>query len=211
MIRKPFKDWEAEEIENAFDITRVWQMNLLDEWIKPIEKIEKSQSIEQLKERLFKNIDIWNEDELKMFFIAPLLNQVDFYHFPYYKAFTQRPMQIKTEKVHSSGEVELVVAKGRGKPQQPFFFLHEYKPEKRKDNDPLGQLLIGMLAAKMENEESMPLYGCYVIGRLWFFVLLVDNQYVVSKAFDATDEEIYQIVGILERMKLKIEKYFKLI
>lgn len=96
-----------------------------------------------------------------------------------------------------------MIALGKTK---PFFFLHEYKPEKGTDADPFGQLLIAMLAAQANHEKSdTPLYGCYVLGRNWFLVTLEGQKYAVSLAHDSTQDDISQIVKILKRAKKYIE------
>jgi hypothetical protein len=41
-----------------------------------------------------------------------------------------------------------------------------------------------------------------VLGRNWFFVLLENsNQYAVSNAFNATEEDIFRIYSILEQIR----------
>jgi hypothetical protein len=206
MISKPFKDWDSEEIERVFEIERLWELPLLQDWITLPQFSPKSDdSIEILKDKLLKNADAWNEDELKMF---SLLNFINFEHLPYYKAFTQHTLSILTDTVESKGDVEFMVATGRKRPQQPFFFLHEYKQEEQRTNDALGQLLIGMVAAQLNNQDKLPLYGCYVLGRFWFFVVLAYNQYAVSNAYNAADNDIYAILEILKTAKNKIESRF---
>jgi hypothetical protein len=37
--------------------------------------------------------------------------------------------------------------------------------------------------------------------------MLLDKKYVVSRAFDSTQEDIFQIVAILRRMKQSIEQW----
>lgn len=213
MITKSFKDWDSEDVERAFGIKRVRNLPALLDWTKKEDeqKIEIAKSIEELREKLLENADAWNEDELKMFFIAPLLNIINFEHQPYYKAFTQRVLSIKTDKVDTKGEVEFMVATGRKRPYQPFFFLHEYKQEENRTNDATGQLLIGMVAAQMSNEDRFPIYGCYVLGRFWFFMVLDEHEYSVSNAYNATEDDIYLILDFLKKAKMRIEKYFNLI
>ena len=58
-----------------------------------------------------------------------------------------------------------MLAKGKMIPKIPYFCLHEYKQENRRENDPLGQLLIGMVTAQAKSEGELPIYGCYVSGR----------------------------------------------
>lgn len=58
-----------------------------------------------------------------------------------------------------------------------------------------------MLVARHLNDYQFPIYGCYVVGRNWFFMILQNNEYAVSDAFVATQEDIYQIVAILRKIK----------
>jgi hypothetical protein len=53
----------------------------------------------------------------------------------------------------------------------------------------------------------LPIYGCYVSGRNWFFVLLQGNVYGVSNAFNASDDDIYQIFAILKKCKLLVDTH----
>jgi len=58
-----------------------------------------------------------------------------------------------------------------------------------------------MVAAQKLNNDNQPLYGCYVMGRLWFFVVLEGIEYSTSLAFDATKDDIKEIFGILQNTK----------
>ena len=97
--------------------------------------------------------------------------------------------------------MDFVVAVGKSKPIQPFFFLHEYKRTRGRDNDPLAQLLVEMLVARELNDHSYPLYGCYVQGRNWFFVVLDGQKYSESIAFDATKAEVFTMLCVLKEAK----------
>ncbi|MCB1192329.1 MAG: hypothetical protein H7A23_26625 [Leptospiraceae bacterium] len=116
MITKSFKEWDSEEIEKTFGITRLW--NTMPELNELLDltgiNTPQNEKYEELREWLYLNADAWNKDELKMFFIDPLLSMIKFYHLPYYKAFTQRTMRIKTDTVDSKGEVEFFVGVGFG-------------------------------------------------------------------------------------------------
>ena len=105
------------------------------------------------------------------------------------------------EDLETSGRVDWLLAEGIQDPRQPYFFLHEYKGEIDAAGDPLGQLLIAMVGAQRQNDASFPLYGCYVVGRNWFFVVLENEQYAVSNAFNSTQEDIFRIYSILEEIR----------
>lgn len=210
MITKNFEQWLAEEVEMTFDIERVRPEahTLMQTWMKSDgTNAELSSNITRLQFLLVDNVDIWNEDELKMMFIGPLLIEADFNNRPHYKVFTQRKVTLKTEQTEASGKVEWMVAQGKQIPRNPFFFLHEYKSEKASGNDPLGQLLISMVYAQKENEDNLPLYGTYVLGRFWFFVLLEGKKYSVSPAFDATKtQDLAGILANMEKVKASIHE-----
>lgn len=67
-------------------------------------------------------------------------------------------------------------------------------------------LLVTMLAAQKLNHDGKPVYGCYVMGRLWFFVVLQGGDYAGSLAYDATKDEIKDIFSILKKTKAIIVK-----
>jgi hypothetical protein len=104
----------------------------------------------------------------------------------------------------ASGRVDWLLAKGRLEPRAPCVFLHEYKREVMATGEPIGQLLIAMVGARQQNTEISPLYGCYVLGRNWFFVVLDDQQYAVSKAFDATQDDVFGIYSALYEVQQRV-------
>ncbi len=56
-----------------------------------------------------------------------------------YNIFSQRPMSAKINGREIGGRVDFVLAKGKQKPTNPYFFIHEYKQEtKRGSGDPKG-------------------------------------------------------------------------
>jgi hypothetical protein len=212
-MTKSFETWEYEEVESLFNLKRVKNLPFLVEWLNaPVTISESIKSfLRIIQERLIDNADAWNEDEFKMFFIAPLLSQMPL-EIDDFKPFTQRTLSAKFPELdlEVSGKVEFVIARGKQRPKQPYFFLHEYKQERRRENDPLGQLLISMVAARQNNEKKTPLFGCFVVGRDWFFVVLDEKTYAVSLACDATkDHELYQIVAMLSAMPTIVRRYFQ--
>ncbi len=211
MITKNFEQWLAEEVEETFGYTKEETTEGLESWLSDLSPVQLDNNVELMRKLLLQNIDSWNEDELKMMFIAPFLSAIQFNNYPHYKVFTQRLSKIESENVNSQGKIEWMIATGRQTPKKPFFFLHEYKPEKSSGNDPLGQLLIAMVYAQKQNQLEMPLYGCYVLGRLWFFVVLEGKKYSVSKAFDSTQkEDLQEIISILQKLKNYIHQYLGL-
>lgn len=209
MVKRNFEQWLYEQVEIEFGIERDKNLSTLHQWLnidQPLENIPPT--IEKLRASLADNVENWNEDELKMLFIAPFLIEFGFNNPPHYRVFTQRYMKIETDTVEAAGKVEWMVALGKQIPRNPFFFLHEYKPEKNSGNDPLGQLLIAMINAQMLNKSlEKELYGCYNLGRFWFFVVLENKKYSVSRAYDSTQEDdLKDIVVIFQRVKNHIHR-----
>jgi hypothetical protein len=209
---KPFKDWLYEDINDAFGYNRKFDHPLFDQFatmtISNTHPLR--QAVEDLRRLAFEYIDSWNEDEYKFMFISPLIALVKFIS-PNYKVFTQRPMSLKydNDTKITEGVVEFMLATGLQNPKRPHFFLHEYKPEKRRDNDPLGQLLIAMITSQTINQDEKPVYGIYVNGRNWFFVILENKTYYTSNPYVVSSDDIFDLYAILEFFKQKMEDLYK--
>jgi len=200
---KSFESWLYDEVENFFQIERDFDNDILNNWLNSdiVPNQFHKELIALFKDNMLKNVNSLNEDELKMQFIAPFLALVNFVS-DKYKPFSQRSLTLKTDKIETSGIVDFMVARGKSRPQEPLFFLHEYKQQHpSKKNDPLGQLLISMVAAQAKNNNNHPVYGVLVEGRFWYFIVLQSKKYAVSNAFDATTKEINQIYAILCKTK----------
>jgi len=204
---KKFSDWKREEIEDVFLLTEVEELNLLKEWIEYREDIldHENQQITKLSERLRKHVIDWNEEELKMKFIGLLLDLVD-YNQENSQAFFERSFEVKVNNDVLKGNVECVIARGKRSPKIPYFCLHEYKKEIDSSNDPLGQVLIAMLAAQFLNQDSEPVYGVYIVGRFWHFLVLHEKKYCLNLALDATKKNDLDLIFFMLRYIKNIAK-----
>jgi len=212
---KTFEKWETEEVEQTFGIKFLQEAENMQNWLAYQQDLlpEQLQRMEVLRKKIQLFADFWNEEDLKVFFIMPIIEMVDFYLFEKYRTFMEATFQAELLNVNNEpcilrGRVEMVVATGKQRPQRPFFFLNEYKPQVRSQSDPKGQLLIAMLAAQAKNNGlHLPIYGLYTIGQNWFFVILQGTEYGVSQQFDSTDQEdLAQIINMLQFVKNQIEK-----
>jgi hypothetical protein len=211
IAKKPFKDWLYEDVSSEFGLTEVITHPSIEKLktIKLPQNHPLRQNIEALRLLMQQYIETWNEDEYKFMVISPFIALAN-YVSKHFKVFTQRPMSIKYDnntKI-TEGLVEFMLAKGLQTPKKPHFFLHEYKPEKRRDNDPRGQLLIAMVAAQKLNQDDKPIYGIYVNGRNWFIVILDNNVYSVSNPYVATDEDIFDLFAVLLYFKEVMEEIY---
>ena len=209
---KRFKDWLYEDVMNEFGLIRLEKHPFLDhlKTIKLAENDSHRPFIESKRLLLLDYVDTWNNDETTFIFIAPFFNQIRFFS-EHFKAFIQRELSVKYESgtKTTKGLVEFMLGKGVQRERKPFnLFLQQYKAEKR-DNDPLGQLLIAMVAAKVQNADDKPIYGIYVNGRNWFFVILDNNTYGVSDPYVATSDDIFDLFAVLEFLRDKMEHLYK--
>jgi hypothetical protein len=210
---KPFERWK---VELTFGTERVENLPTMTHWLaadEPADAFE-TKILTRYHDELVRKVEAWNEDELKFFFLSHIITLVDFTKPKVYSSFSQRTIATKRKDLNQKevdlrGRVEFFVAMGEQIPRQPFFFLHEYKPlNKTTPSDPLGQLLIAMLATQTMNDIKRPLFGAYVRGSAWQFVILEDNQYTVSLPFDALDKvKMFKIFSILKRCKSYIEAW----
>lgn len=212
---KSFEKWETEEVERTFGVRCLRVMPLMQDWLQfsQILTPKEEEKAEELRLFLEPFASLWNEEDMKVFFIMPVLQIVNFFALDKYRTFMEATIEASLTDAQNNpctlrGRVEMVVATGKQRPQIPFFFLNEYKAQRKVVTDPQGQLLIAMLVAQVKNNGlNMPIYGLYNIGQFWFFVVLVGKEYTTSKAFDATDkDDLKQIINALQYVKAHIER-----
>ena len=208
---KSCEQWESEDVEIVFGITEVTELPLLENWLKAEPELTQSQlqTVADTHEEAKRYVNYWNEEELKLFLISRLLNAVGF-NAEGYRAYAEQSLEVVEGEVTARGNVDFMVAAGKGRPKAPYFLLQEYKPERKALYDARGQLLIAMQAAKRRNEAkglTQPIYGTYVIGRFWFFVILNGDSYAVSLAYDSTrPEQLRTVFNALAQVKIYIEQ-----
>lgn len=224
---KSFKDWSQDDLEFALGVVRTLKMPVeMKGWISLAKQMTlteaEKESLKELRDLADEEIDGWNETELREFFLMDLIKMVNF-RLPEYKInrFAERYISTIVQGIKMYGFVDFIVAKGKKKHQQPFFFIHEYKQEEGGSNDARGQLVSTMVASQNLNKKppkadlfnpspnhyykDMPLYGLYLLGRFWFFVTLKGKKYYVSKAADISDlEELFYITKMLKAQKQMI-------
>lgn len=207
---KSFNYWKVQEVEEYFDLKEVYEHPILMDWLNTdchISENIKSQ-LKELQLDLKRHVHFWNEMELKMKFLGPLLGLVD-YDTENYQAFMERPLTARKGIEEALGTVDFLIAKGKQLPRSPFFSVHEYKPDPMASKDPLGQLLIALVAIQQENEAmnlDFPLYGAYVVGQFFYFVILDKKTYSKSEPYVASKEkEIFEIFCILNEVKNYID------
>ncbi len=198
--------YDTEDILDAFALKRgVDGCELLDTWLAYQTNFSavEEQVLETKRVALKREGEFWNEEELKMQFIAFLFDIAAINEPDKFKLFYERPLSAVLDGYDLSVICDAMVAtpKGIGKPKKPYFFLQEFKKQKNAP-DAEGQLLTAMLLAQNENGNDLPVYGCYLQGKHWTFATLHNKNYCVSSSYDATQKpDLYQIVYALRHLK----------
>ena len=204
-----FESCDKTFMGNTFGFYQVDEIPELTAWINskvPITNFEK-ELVFTLHQNTSYRINDWNEEGLKINFIAPLLAFIN-YNTDKYTAFADEKMEVEVGDYLLTGKLDWFVAKGFYKPETNIFFLQEYKRGKGNISDPDGQLLAEMLASRtLNNQDNEVMYGVVVIGRSWYFVVLKGREYAMSNFYDSMNtEKLIEIFEILKASKKIIEQ-----
>ena len=135
-------------------------------------------------------INAYNEEDLKIKFLAPLLNKVKFTSTKNeFRDFYELPLLYKTDEFILNGTTDFVVSKGLFESEKPYFFIQEFK-KGQTNAYPESQLLAELVTATELNGWDN-IKGAYVVGASWYFVILKrlkkhTYHYFVSQSFDST-------------------------
>ena len=198
-------------LADTFGLERLFKPTvLMEEWLSASGTLNERDTsfIAESLEKLIENADSWNEEELKMSFISMVIFLARF-NKPI-RTYYDREISAVIETYNVNCKADMMLSKGIGELiKTPYFFLHEYKREKKYSGDPIGQMLGGMLIGQAKNNDEKPIYGCYVQGRHWFFSLLEGKKYIVSKSYDTSEmDEVQKVIFILRRLNEIILKRF---
>ncbi len=140
-----------------------------------------------------KIIKSYNEEDLKVKFISPVLNRVDFLFLKEkIRDFYEETLVYRADNFIFSGTPDFFVAKGISVPQKAYFFIQEFK-KNEVTGYPKAQLLAELISAvELNHEESIR--GAYIVGENWTFVILEKigkdkYQYFVSRSFNCLNIE----------------------
>lgn len=197
-------NWEVGLIAKTFGLSSVLDgFPLLDAWLTVENDLDVNtiEELEKLRLKLRKRVNSWNEETLKMKFIAFILNMVDYDTDDLEGVFDAELKGIVQGKHLSVIADYALCSYTFDFKDQPYFYFHEYKPRK-KSKDPFAQLLLAMLIAQEKNETQRPLYGCAVVGEYWYFMVLDGKTYSISNGYIAANADgLQNILLILRKFK----------
>jgi hypothetical protein len=212
MRQKPLENIEEILIE-AFNLQRVRTSNTLSDWIdianqKDSLTADEMQKLDYLRLRLLDNVNYWYEEDLKMKFLAQLFELTGYEDEKEYNTYFDKEIQATHQQYFLKVKADFMIAKGVGSlVRKPYFCFHEFKKDKKYNGDPVGQLLSAMVIAQSINQNQKPVYGVYIVGQIWFFVVLHHNTYCISNAYNATEtDDLHAILLILRKLKTIIKE-----
>lgn len=177
-------------LKELVDIKQIINNNIFDDWFSN-EQVLDNETIKMFENLIIENeplIESYSEEDLKVNFLIPILNKVHFKSYENeFRDFYELPLKYETKDFIFNGTTDFVVSKGLIESEKPYFFIEEFKKGKQ-NSYPESQLLAELISGvELNNWKEMK--GAYVVGSLWFFVILqkIDinkYQYFVSKKYD---------------------------
>ncbi len=201
-----FKEWTLTKLEKAFGIKQIYDKNydLLKKW----QDLSKTMSISDFERETLHNLQEplewggkgWNECELENKFISPVIIAAKFDD-QIIGYFLERPLKGIVGDYELAGIVDGMIATGVRDPDKPFFCMHEYKRSVDNDGQPDAQALVAMLVVQAEENSRKPIYGLYIVGLIWNFMILNGNEYCISRDYKSDNEELFDIFSMLKALK----------
>jgi hypothetical protein len=202
--RSKQKQYKEGEIALLFNLNRAYSPinNTLKSWLNTTTELDEvdNKIFHRILINAKENIHAWNEEDLKMNFIAHILSLSYFESTKTIRTFFEKTIEAEVEGIYLKIKTDFMIAKGLLDIMvNPYFHFQEYKRETDPNGDPLGQLLEAFLIAQEINKNGKPMYGAYIVGRYWHFVVMEGKDYSVSRAYDSTEHtELLNIIAILK-------------
>jgi hypothetical protein len=169
--------------------------------------IGEQQIIDTITDDLQRKINGWNEEMLKMNFIAFVILLGHLTETKDYKTYYESVLEATVEGYFLKVKADMMVAKGILEvPKTPFFYFQEYKKQKDPTGDVTAQVLEAFLIAQSKNNNQNALYGCTVIGKYWEFMTMQNQTYCISDTYICTEHnDLMKIIAILRKFKYILE------
>lgn len=202
-----FSNIKFSELKKIVPISKSADYTKFTEWFETDYAVTTDDTLflENLIKRHHLYLSSYAEENLKIKFLVPILSRVDFFQGTI-NDFYDTALSAEVNGVELKGFPDYMVASGIEEPENPYFFVQEFKPSqvgKRVDD----QLFAELIAAMTINDTNI-MRGCYVIGQNWRFVIMEkdqNNNYFahISKQFDSLElDSLKQIYKYLQIVKL---------
>ncbi|EDN70333.1 hypothetical protein BGP_2213 [Beggiatoa sp. PS] len=210
-----FSKIKDDELRTLVKIKQKFSNPIFDNWFnyQIILKDNDIQFITELLNKEFYFIRIYKEEDLKVKFIAPILNRIDFRDVnKEIRDFYEEKITYQTDKFIFTGTTDFLISKGLEYSEKPYFFIQEFKKGKE-SSYPESQLLAELIAG-VELNNFKTIKGAYIVGAIWNFVILEKlaeghYQFFISINFDST--KIEELKGIYKNLLFIKDEIFKMV
>ncbi len=206
------KNWSEGEMIETFELNRIVNAPtpLMKEWLDveiPVLNVGEQYSFDKALAKIQNNFSGWNEEDLKMKFISPVLELGKMIDDDIVIGYFDKIISAVVEDIKLTVKSDFMLAKGTlDFFRTPYFHFQEYKPFKNPSGDSMAQLLEAFLIAQEKNQNGKPMYGVDIMGKQWSFVTMEAKSYCISKSFDATDkDDLLSIIAMLRKFKYILE------
>ncbi len=207
---------KIKDLEKLFDLKIIFEHQNFNNWFNydislTDEDILFLKTLLEQEKNLLRH---YNEEDLKIHFISPILNRINFKSYENeVRDFYEEFLIYETNDFILKGITDFLVAKGLKSPKSPYFFIQEFK-KSAGYSDPEPQLLAELISA-VELNQFNQMKGAFIIGENWIFVILNrlaehKYHYYLSRTFNASNiNDLQSIYKNLLFVKHEILQNFK--
>jgi hypothetical protein len=206
------RQWREGDLIDIFKLNPIvtYATPLMQEWLDvslPELNIHEQYNFDRDLTRAQKQISGWNEEDLKMKFISPILELGQLMDGNGVIGYFDRTISATVNDIKLTVKSDFMLAKGiLDVFKTPYFHFQEYKPHKNPTGDSMAQLLEAFLIAQEKNKNGKPMYGVDIMGYNWRFVILEGKDYCVSEPFNAINRtDLLTIIAVLRKFKYILE------
>jgi hypothetical protein len=203
------KNWREGDLIHTFQLQRnnTEYTELMKAWLNvsepPLDAME-TVLFNRILLKAQKNIASWTEEDLKMKFIAIVLELAHFTDDDKIIGFFDKIISAEVEGIPLTVKSDFMYAQGTFDVfRTPYFHFQEYKPHKQPSGDSMAQLIEAFLIAQVKNKNNKPLYGVEIVGAYWKFVIMEGKNYCISNAYDCIKkQDLQSIIAILRHFRV---------
>ncbi|MEY4936366.1 MAG: hypothetical protein RIS64_2725 [Bacteroidota bacterium] len=206
------KSWREAELIKKFNLTCITthQTPLMQEWLDvtdPDLNAGELYIFDKIFKKAQKNLRGWNEEDLKIKFIGPILELGQLIDDEQFIAYFDKTISATVDEVKLVVKSDFMLAKGLlDVYETPYFHFQEYKPYKNPSGDSMAQLLEAFLIAQEMNQNGKPMYGVDIIDKNWQFVIMEGREYCIAEPFNAVSQgSLLKIIAILRKFRWILE------
>jgi hypothetical protein len=206
------KSWREGELIKVFKLTCITDVAtpLMQEWLDappPEFNIHEQYHFDKTFLKAQRSIRGWNEEDLKMKFISPVLELGQITDDDIAMSYFDKIISATIDDIKLVVKSDFMLAKGiLDVYETPFFHFQEYKPYKNPSGDSMAQLLEAFLIAQEMNQNGKPMYGVDIMGANWQFVVMEGREYCIARPLSAIDkEDLLKIIAMLRKFRFILE------